>query len=90
MKVPAVDYKDQIHSIETVSDHSVLLYVPQLFFKMFFDSKIKEQKVLEKFLYENLPSLSDYTNSYMTRLLPCFQEQVYEQNSTIFKASRKL
>lgn len=39
-------------------------------------------------LYENLPSLDEYTNAFMARLLPCFQEMCFSNNQLIFKAQK--
>ena len=52
-----VEYRDQMVSIDTAAEHTVLLYVPQLYFTQFFTSKTKESRYLEKLIYECLPSL---------------------------------
>ena len=71
---PVNEYKDRVYSFDSIDDHSILLYVPQLKFTQFITNQTKEQRQLEKLLYECLPSLQDYTNSYMARLHPCFQQ----------------
>ena len=71
---PVHEYKDRVYSFDSIDDHSILLYVPQLKFTQFITNQTKEQRQLEKLLYECLPSLQDYTNSYMARLHPCFQQ----------------
>ena len=85
---PVSEYKDRILSIDSRDAHSVLLYVPQHEFKQFHSCSTKEQRYLEKLLYENLPSLDEYTNAFMARLLPCFQELCFSNNQIIFKAQK--
>lgn len=77
---PVNEYKDRAFSFDTTDDHSVLLHVPHVEFYQFISNQTKEQRQLEKLLYECLPSLQDYTNSYMARLHPCFSQQCFTQN----------
>ena len=62
--------------------------MPEQKFRMLIDSHTRETRALEKLFYENLPSMKEYTASYMNRLLPCFEELCYLQHQTISKASK--
>ena len=47
---------------------------------MLTDSNTREIRQLERLFYESLPSLKDYTASYMNRILSCVEEKCYYQH----------
>ena len=75
---PVNEYKDTAISIDALDAHTVLLYVPEIHFRMIAKSSTKELRHLERLFYECLPSFKEYTASYMNRLLPCFEEKCFE------------
>ena len=58
---PVTEYKDTPKCLTSTDSHSILLHVPELFWRQFFDSVTKEQRYLEKLLYECLPTFQTYT-----------------------------
>mmetsp|Transcript_34348 Transcript_34348/g.42412 ORF Transcript_34348/g.42412 Transcript_34348/m.42412 type:complete len:133 (+) Transcript_34348:405-803(+) len=74
---PVMEYKDTAVTVDATEAQTVLMYVPEAHFRMVADSHTKELRQLERMLYESLPSLKDYTASYMNRLLPCFEEKCF-------------
>ena len=77
---PVDHYKDTAVTIDAIDAHTVLLYVPEIHFRMISKSSTRELRHLERFFYEALPSFKEYTASYMNRLLPCFEEKCFEQH----------
>ena len=70
-KRPVTEYRDKLVSIDTVEEHSILLHIPHLPLSQFIDSVCKDKRTVEKILFNALPTLDNYTNIYMKKLLPC-------------------
>ena len=86
---PVIEYKDKLLSIDTVEQHSILLHIPYLPLNQFIDSVCKDRRTVEKILCSALPTLDNYTNMYINKLLPCLQEICFTQNQVIFKPEEK-
>ena len=75
MKQAYVDkYQDKPVRIETTDAHSVLLYVPYIEFMQAVNSFGRDQKDVEKLLYECMPNLNTYAQGSIQKVFNCFQE----------------
>ena len=75
MKQAYVDkYQDKPVRIDTTDAHSVLLYVPYIEFMQAVNSFGRDQKDVEKLLYECMPNLNTYVQGSIQKVFNCFQE----------------
>ena len=49
----------------------------------------KDKRTVEKILYSAMPTLDNYTNVYITKITPCFQELAFTQNQVIFEGENE-
>lgn len=67
----------------------MLLHVPYAQFTQVVQSFGRDQKEVEKLLFECMPTLGTYAQASLSRVFSCFQEFHFTQGQTVFKEAKK-
>jgi len=76
-------FQDSLQSIDTVSDESVILHVPHKEYMHALNAFSKDDKRIERILFQTMPGLSLLTSNYVTKLISLFNEFTYIRGQRI-------